>query len=104
EVASLDLGTFDYIIAGLHQLDSPEEGMAALVNVLVPDGAIGAMVHGQYGRTAICQLQALLRLLAPASLAPENRLRRAKAVLANLRPDHWAAFGRNTWQTEMQQN
>jgi SAM-dependent methyltransferase len=104
DAGTLGLGTFDYIISAgvLHHLPSPEAGLAALTSVLAPDGALGIMVYGQYGRTAVYQLQALLRLVAPASMSPEDRLRRTRAVLQHLGPDHWATFGRKIWQGELE--
>jgi SAM-dependent methyltransferase len=102
DAGSLQLGTFDYIVSAgvLHHLPSPEAGLQALTEVLAPDGALGIMVYGQYGRTAVYQLQALLRLIAPASMPAEERLRRTKAVLAGLGPDHWATFARAQWEAE----
>jgi SAM-dependent methyltransferase len=106
DVRALDLGTFDYVMSAgvLHHLPSAEGGLAALTGVLAPDGALGITVPGRYGRTAIDQLQALLRLLAPASMTPEQRLRRARGVLAQLRPEHWATFGQASWQAELDLN
>jgi SAM-dependent methyltransferase len=103
DVGQLGLGTFDYVISAgvLHHLPSPEAGLAALAGVLAPDGALGIMVYGQYGRTAIYQLQSLLRLLAPPTMTPEDRLRRARAVLAGLGSEHWASFGRALWEGEV---
>jgi SAM-dependent methyltransferase len=103
EVASLGLGTFDYIISAgvLHHLPSPEAGLQALVSVLKPGGGLGLMVYGLHGRTAVYQLQALLKLLAPPSLPAEERLRRARTVLGQLGPNHWANLARASWQAEL---
>ena len=105
EVGSLGLGTFDYIISAgvLHHLPSPAAGLAALVGVLRPRGALGLMVYGRYGRTAIYQLQELFRLLAPASLPAPERVHRARLVLSRLGADHWASLARGAWEGEVQE-
>jgi 2-polyprenyl-3-methyl-5-hydroxy-6-metoxy-1,4-benzoquinol methylase len=105
EIASLGLGTFDYILSAgvLHHLPSPEAGLAALVSVLRPQGGLGLMVYGRYGRTAIYQLQELFRLLAPASLPAAERVRRARLVLSRLGAEHWASLARGAWEGEIQE-
>jgi SAM-dependent methyltransferase len=105
EVGRLDLGTFDYIISAgvLHHLPSPEAGLVALVSVLRPGGALGLMVYGRHGRTAVYQLQELLRLLAPDTLPARERVIRARQALSQLRPDHWAALVPNSWKPEIEE-
>lgn len=102
DLPSMDLGLFDYVISAgvLHHLPSPEAGLAAVTRVLKPHGVLGAMLYGLYGRAAIYQLQALLRIVAPDSQPTALRLKTARAVLAGLRPDHWASFARNSWSGE----
>ncbi|MCC7362925.1 MAG: class I SAM-dependent methyltransferase [Dehalococcoidia bacterium] len=104
ELPHLGLGTFDYAVSTgvLHHLASPEAGLAAIRDVLTPDGGMGLMVYGLYGRTAIYQLQELLRIVAPPSLPTAERVRIAREVLAGLRPDHWASYGRSTWAGEIE--
>jgi SAM-dependent methyltransferase len=105
EVGNLGLGTFDYIISSgvLHHLPSPAAGLAALVGVLRPLGALGLMVYGRFGRTAIYQLQELFRLLAPASLSAPERIGRARLVLSRLGAEHWASLARGAWESEIQE-
>lgn len=90
DLPRLDLGRFDYInCAGvLHHLADPDAGMHALLSVLAPHGAIGLMVYGQIGRTAIYQMQDLMRL-ANQGCSEEDKLSHAKEVLATLPALNW---------------
>jgi SAM-dependent methyltransferase len=61
-----ELGTsFDQIVCTgvLHHLADPDTGLAALREVLNPDGAMHLMVYAPYGRTGIYMLQAFCRQL-----------------------------------------
>jgi len=65
DLERLDLGLFDYIdcCGVLHHLAEPEAGLAALTAALAPDGGMGLMVYGTYGRSGVYPLQAVLRQL-----------------------------------------
>ena len=65
DVEKMGLGKFDYINCSgvLHHLKDPNEGLAALRNVLKEDGAMSIMVYGQVGRTTIYQMQELMRIV-----------------------------------------
>jgi len=65
DVASLGLGSFDYIdcCGVLHHLPEPAAGLAALTSVLGEGGGMGIMVYGTYGRSGVYPLQAVLRRL-----------------------------------------
>ncbi|MFN8507779.1 MAG: methyltransferase domain-containing protein [Dehalococcoidia bacterium] len=104
ETPALGLGPFDYIVSAgvLHHLPDPAVGLAALRSLLTPGGGMGLMVYGQYGRTAIYQLQELLRIIAPPSLPAEARIAIARRTVAELRNEHWAAFGRDTFAGEIE--
>ena len=84
-----DLGRFDFIVSTgvLHHLESPEAGLAALRDVLKPDGGIGVMVYARYGRQPVYAMQALMRLLAPRALPQAERLRVLRRTLAELPPE-----------------
>ena len=61
-----ELGTtFDQIVCTgvLHHLADPDAGLAALRDVLKPDGAIHLMVYAPYGRTGVYMLQAFCKRL-----------------------------------------
>ena len=68
EMSLLDLkpeihGTFDMIISSgvLHHLEDPQKGLDTLSSVLKEDGFMSLMVYGKYGRTAVYQMQELLK-------------------------------------------
>jgi SAM-dependent methyltransferase len=61
-----ELGTsFDQIVCTgvLHHLADPDAGLAALRDVLKPDGVMHVMVYAPYGRTGIYMLQEFCRRL-----------------------------------------
>ncbi|MFD2264084.1 class I SAM-dependent methyltransferase [Lacibacterium aquatile] len=90
DVATLAPGPFDYIdcCGVLHHLDSPEEGLAALVSVLAPDGGMGLMVYGALGRRGVYDLQAILRQVASDG-SPQRRVALTRKILAGLPPTNW---------------
>jgi SAM-dependent methyltransferase len=55
--------TFDLIVCTgvLHHLADPDVGLAALRDVLTPDGAMHLMVYAPYGRTGVYMMQELCR-------------------------------------------
>ncbi len=92
---TLGIGPFDYVVTTgvLHHLDSPELGLAALRDVLKPDGGIGVMVYARYGREPVYAMQALMRHLAPRTMAEAQRLRVLRTTLASLPKDNRALRG-----------
>ncbi len=74
-------GPFDYIdcCGVLHHLPDPQAGFDALAGALAPEGGIGLMVYAPLGRSGVYPLQAAFGTLFDG-LAPEKRLKRAKAV------------------------
>lgn len=83
DLPSVDLGAFDYIdcTGVLHHLPDPAAGLRALSSVLQPDGGVGVMLYGEYGRSGVYPLQELLRTIAPPSMAVEDRLAMAKRLI-----------------------
>jgi SAM-dependent methyltransferase len=79
----MNIGQFDYIdcTGVLHHLPDPTAGMQALASVLQPEGGIGVMLYGEYGRSGVYPLQQMLRTLAPPSMALEDRLAMTKRLL-----------------------
>ncbi|MBI3198070.1 MAG: class I SAM-dependent methyltransferase [Rhodospirillales bacterium] len=83
DLPDMNIGQFDYIdcTGVLHHLPEPAVGMRALASVLQPDGGIGVMLYGEYGRSGVYPLQEMLRTLAPPSMALEDRLAMAKRLI-----------------------
>jgi ubiquinone/menaquinone biosynthesis C-methylase UbiE len=83
DLPTMKIGPFDYIdcTGVLHHLPDPLAGMKALVSVLQPDGGVGVMLYGQYGRTGVYPLQELLRTIAPPSMAIEDRIAMTKRLM-----------------------
>ncbi|MDD5010696.1 MAG: class I SAM-dependent methyltransferase [Phycisphaerae bacterium] len=91
DLPQMDIGKFDYINCSgvLHHLESPIEGLNALKSVLDPDGAIGIMVYGKYGRTGVYQMQELMRLINENESDMRVQLDSTKAVLDTLPQTNW---------------
>lgn len=106
ELPCLGLGPFDYTVSCgvLHHLASPQAGLAALRDVLKPDGGLGIMVYGRYGRAAIYLLQELFRLVAPPGRPAEQRLRTVKRVLDHLPQRHLGTVYADGWGAEVERN
>mgnify|MGYP003326333504 FL=1 len=83
DLPNMNIGLFDYIdcTGVLHHLPDPAAGMKALAAVLQPEGGVGVMLYGQYGRTGVYPLQEMLRTLAPPSMATEDRIAMAKRLI-----------------------
>jgi SAM-dependent methyltransferase len=64
---------FDHIVCTgvLHHLADPSAGLAALREVLAPDGAITLMVYARYGRTGVAMMQEYCERLGVTPTEPE---------------------------------
>ncbi|MGE3075064.1 MAG: class I SAM-dependent methyltransferase [Dehalococcoidia bacterium] len=102
DLPALGFEPFDYVVSlgVLHHLPDPVVGLKSIVSMLAPNGGLGAMVYGQYGRMHIYQLQRLFHLIAPASLPVEQRLDIVKRTLNGLNGDHWASLGKASFAGE----
>jgi SAM-dependent methyltransferase len=95
DLPSLGLGQFDYIdcCGVLHHLPDPAAGLAALAQVLAPDGGMGVMVYGALGRTGVYPVQAMLKTLAAQVPAPARtpaaQLATARDLLKQLPATNW---------------
>ncbi|QDU79758.1 putative S-adenosyl-L-methionine-dependent methyltransferase [Polystyrenella longa] len=97
DLAPGNAGFFDYIncVGVLHHLDDPSAGLAALNSVLKPDGAMGLMVYGRYGRTAIYQMQRLLTLAGLQGATPSPELfAEFRRFLNKLPATNWQQHGK----------
>ena len=94
DLATLDLGTFDYVdcCGVLHHLPDPAAGLAILANALDANGGIGLMVYGAVGRTGVYHLQHVLRQLGRDEI-DATRLDLASRLLKQLPVTNW--FARN---------
>jgi SAM-dependent methyltransferase len=83
DVAGMGLGVFDYIdcVGVLHHLPDPPAGLRALASVLTPEGGMGLMLYGEYGRSGVYPLQEMLRTLAPASMPMPERIALARRLI-----------------------
>jgi SAM-dependent methyltransferase len=83
DLPTMNIGTFDYIdcTGVLHHLADPAIGIQVLTSLLQPEGGMGVMLYGQYGRTGVYPLQELLRTIAPPSMAIEDRIAMAKRLM-----------------------
>jgi SAM-dependent methyltransferase len=90
DIASLDLGTFDYIdcCGVLHHLADPAAGLRALRDSLAPDGGMGIMVYAPLGRMGVYHAQTMLRMVAGDAPDPE-RIDVAKRLLGDLPETNW---------------
>ncbi len=84
-----ELGLFDYIdcCGVLHHLEDPRAGFAALRAALAPGGGLGFMVYAPYGRSGVYPLQQAFGVLFEG-LAPQERLARAREIVADLPQGH----------------
>jgi SAM-dependent methyltransferase len=94
DAAALAPGPYDYIdcCGVLHHLPDPAAGLAALAARLAPDGGMGLMLYGAYGRTGVYAVQVALRALGAGADAAQ-KIALARKLLADLPKDHW--FNRN---------
>ena len=101
-----DGGVFDYIncVGVLHHLPEPPLGLAALEGVLAPQGVLGAMLYGQYGRAAVYQVQSLLRRIHTEPADTATRLSDAREVLAALPDHHWFNLAQDRHRGEVEEN
>ena len=102
DVASLDLGRFDYIscLGVLHHLADPDEGLRLLTGLLAEDGAMGLMVYGRYGRLDIYAIQDLMRLINHDAPDLPAQLANLKGALRSLSRANPLMRGRSREQIE----
>ena len=103
ELPNMDIGTFDYIncCGVLHHLVDPQKGLNALSSVLKEDGGMGIMVYAQYGRTAIYQMQELMRRLNNDEKDLQKCVDNTHLVLTELPPSNWYKRDEKNWQGDL---
>ncbi len=105
DVANLGI-KFDYINCSgvLHHLEDPNAGLKALADVLKPDGALGIMVYGQYGRTSVYQMQELLRLINHPDAPAAEKVNITKQVIKCLPASNLFRKQKSIWDNELNRN
>ncbi|MDH3472494.1 MAG: class I SAM-dependent methyltransferase [Rhodospirillales bacterium] len=83
-------GPFDYIdcCGVLHHLADPAAGLRVLAAALAEGGGLGLMLYGEYGRTGVYPMQAMLRALGAGLPLPE-RVALARRLMAALPAGNW---------------
>lgn len=91
DIPEMDIGEFDYINCSgvLHHLESPVAGLMALRSVLREGGCMGLMVYGAIGRTAIYQMQELLRRINSGEESVQTKIDNATTLMKELPPSNW---------------
>jgi len=82
---------FDLIICTgvLHHLQSPDVGLAALKDVLRPDGAMHLMLYGRHGRVGVYMLQALFQSLQIDPLKVSRKdIQKIRTLVENIPASH----------------
>ncbi len=90
-IPKLKLGKFDYINCSgvLHHLSSPQEGLQILQKSLKPSGGMCIMVYAKYGRTAVYQIQDLMRMINDGVVSRGQEVENAKKILSKLPATNW---------------
>lgn len=92
-IPELKLGKFDYINCSgvLHHLSSPPEGLKILQQSLKPNGGMGLMVYAKYGRTAVYQIQDLMKMVNEGVTDRADEVKNARSILTSLPATNWYA-------------
>ncbi|THB69804.1 MAG: class I SAM-dependent methyltransferase [Gammaproteobacteria bacterium] len=86
------LGRFDYINSSgvIHHLEDPEGALKYLKKLLKPNGGVmGIMVYAQIGRTAVYQIQEIVRLISDDSDDLVDKIQITKDVINNAPSTNW---------------
>ena len=88
---SLNIGQFDHISCTgvLHHLESPVAGLLALASSLADSGSMTIMVYALYGRTAVYQIQEIMRLINRNESDLKQQVNNCRMALNSLPPMHW---------------
>lgn len=102
-ISKLNIGKFDFISCTgvLHHLSNPGAGLAQLKSVLAENGSIFLMLYGQYGRTAIYQIQDLMRRINADTPDVRQKILNTKKLLKSLPETNWLKFNENSFSYDM---
>jgi len=95
-LSDLNLGKFDYIQCSgvLHHLESPDNGLKALVDVLSDRGGINVMVYAQIGRTGVYQIQDLMKKVNKGITARAEEVENGWKIMKALPATNWYNRGK----------
>lgn len=104
ELPNMDIGTFDYIncCGVLHHLKDPVKGLNALASVLDEHGAMDIMVYAQYGRTAIYQMQELMRMINRGENNLQQCVDNTHTAIAELPKENWYKRDEQRWTGDLE--
>ncbi|MDP4709338.1 MAG: class I SAM-dependent methyltransferase [Rickettsiaceae bacterium] len=96
-IPDLKLGKFDYIQCSgvLHHLENPDAGLKALSDSLTDDGGMGIMVYAQYGRTAVYQIQDIMKMVNEGVESRQEEVKNGWEVMNNLPATNWYNRGKD---------
>ena len=94
-IPALKVGKFDYITCTgvLHHLESPDAGLKVLADSLTDDGGMGIMVYAQYGRTAVYQIQDMLKIVNEGITSRQEEVKNGWQVVNVLPNTNWYKRG-----------
>lgn len=103
DLPDMDIGHFDYIncCGVLHHLENPSAGLNALKSMLTDDGAMAIMVYAKYGRTAIYQMQELMRLINKGENNLQQCVDNTHLTLAELPESNWYKRDEHKWKNDL---
>lgn len=83
--------SFDFIscCGVLHHLEDPAAGLNCLKRLLRPSGAMAIMVYAKIGRTAVYQMQELIKHLAKDKKSLGDKIKLAKNLIKGLPETNW---------------
>ncbi|MFH1217808.1 MAG: class I SAM-dependent methyltransferase [Pseudomonadota bacterium] len=101
----LNLGPFDYIncVGVLHHLEDYYKGLKMLNGQLKDNGCMGVMVYGKHGRTAVYQMQELMRLVNTHEAVMQTKVENTKIILDSLPPANFFKRCEGDWLTEVEE-
>ena len=73
----------------LHHLKSPSVGMNILKDNLVEHGGMGLMVYASYGRTAVYQMQNLMKMVNSNVNDLQNKIVHSRSIINFLPERNW---------------
>ena len=106
ELPHRNIGQFDYINCGgvLHYLDPHDNQtlLSTLKALLKPNGCMGIMIYGQYGRTGVYQMQKLMQLINAQTTDMATKVDNTQAILRELPPSNWFKRAEELFAVDLQ--